>query len=81
MACYHQEPYILSGMGLRLALAARFETTWEQIVVHGETKMDEKARRLTAQLRCFLYVLQLDFKQCASSSSLPPRLANESLSA
>ncbi|GAA5854092.1 hypothetical protein JCM8547_008222 [Rhodosporidiobolus lusitaniae] len=62
MACYHQSPYILSGMGLRLALSARFDTTWEQIEAHGVEKTDEKARRLTAQFRTWNYVLQLDFK-------------------
>ncbi|GAA5891694.1 hypothetical protein JCM6882_006169 [Rhodosporidiobolus microsporus] len=62
MACYHQEPYILSGMGLRLALSGRFETTWDQIEAHGIAKTDEKARRLTAQLRTWTYVLQLEYK-------------------
>ncbi|GAA5826568.1 hypothetical protein JCM11251_002433 [Rhodosporidiobolus azoricus] len=62
MACYHQEPYILSGMGLRLALSGRFETTWDQIEAHGIAKTDDKARRLTAQLRTWTYVLQLEYK-------------------
>ncbi|GAA5891018.1 hypothetical protein JCM5296_007351 [Sporobolomyces johnsonii] len=62
MSCYHQEPYILSGMALRLALSARMETTFEQLSAHGWLKQDEKARRLTAQLRAFLYLVFLDFK-------------------
>ncbi|GAA6032620.1 hypothetical protein JCM8097_004842 [Rhodosporidiobolus ruineniae] len=62
MACYHQEPYILSGMGFRLALSARFDSTWSQIQAHGVDKTDEKAQRLTAQFRTWIYILQLEFK-------------------
>ncbi|GAA5953123.1 hypothetical protein JCM21900_006116 [Sporobolomyces salmonicolor] len=62
MSCYHQEPYILSGMALRLALSARMETTFEQLAAHGWLKQDEKGRRLTAQLRAFIYLVFLDFK-------------------
>ncbi|GAA5925554.1 hypothetical protein JCM1841_006365 [Sporobolomyces salmonicolor] len=62
MSCYHQEPYILSGMALRLALSARMETTFEQLAAHGWLKKDEKAFRLTTQLRAFMYLVFLDFK-------------------
>ncbi|TNY20680.1 hypothetical protein DMC30DRAFT_416725 [Rhodotorula diobovata] len=60
MACYHQEPYVLSGMSLRLALSARMETAIEQIDAHGWQATDDKARRLTAQLRTWIYVVQLE---------------------
>ncbi|GAA5977988.1 hypothetical protein JCM11641_004349 [Rhodosporidiobolus odoratus] len=70
MACYHQEPYILSGMGLRLALSARFETTWAQIEEHGFHQTDDKAQRLASQFRCWLYILQLDTKHSRYSGRL-----------
>ncbi|GAA6049725.1 hypothetical protein JCM3770_004428 [Rhodotorula araucariae] len=60
MACYHQEPYILSGMSLRLALSARMETSIEQLEAHGWQATDDKARRLTAQLRTWIYGVQLE---------------------
>jgi hypothetical protein len=56
------EPYILSGYALRLALSARMETTFEQIDAHGWDKTDERAQRLTVQLRTWLYCVFLDFK-------------------
>ncbi|GAA6002942.1 hypothetical protein JCM10207_001911 [Rhodosporidiobolus poonsookiae] len=62
MSCYHQEPYLLSGMGLRLALAARLDKTLDEIEAHGWDKTDDKARRLTHQLRCWVYILYLDLK-------------------
>ncbi|GAA5854849.1 hypothetical protein JCM9279_005537 [Rhodotorula babjevae] len=60
MACYHQEPYVLSGMSLRLALSARMETSIEQLEAHGWQATDDKARRLTAQLRTWIYAVQLE---------------------
>ncbi|BGP40750.1 hypothetical protein JCM10449v2_004715 [Rhodotorula kratochvilovae] len=60
MACYHQEPYVLSGMSLRLALSARMETSIEQLEAHGWQATDDMARRLTAQLRTWIYVVQLE---------------------
>ncbi|GAA6004241.1 uncharacterized protein JCM10292_007306 [Rhodotorula paludigena] len=62
MACYHQEPYILSGMSLRLALSARMETCIEQLEAHGWHKTDEKARRLTAQIRTWIYATQIEMQ-------------------
>ncbi|BGP16912.1 hypothetical protein JCM10213_007357 [Rhodosporidiobolus nylandii] len=70
LCCYHNEPYFLSGMGLRLALSARFDTTWAQIEEHGVTKTDEKARRLVAQFRCWIYLLQLEFKHTRYSGRM-----------
>lgn len=60
MACYHQEPYILSGVALRLALVAKLDTTVEQIEEHGWTKTDERAQRLTAQLRTWIYIVTIN---------------------
>ncbi|GAA5987946.1 hypothetical protein JCM10908_007281 [Rhodotorula pacifica] len=60
MACYHQEPYILSGVALRLALVAKLDTTVEQIEDHGWTKTDERAQRLTAQLRTWIYIVTIN---------------------
>lgn len=60
MACYHQEPYILSGVALRLALVAKLDTTVEQIEAHGWSQTDEKAQRLTAQLRTWIYIVTIN---------------------
>lgn len=60
LACYHQQPYILSGMALRLALAAKLDTSFEQLEAHGWHQTDEKARRLTAQLRTWIYIVTLN---------------------
>ncbi|BGP25338.1 hypothetical protein JCM10295v2_004261 [Rhodotorula toruloides] len=60
LACYHQQPYILSGMALRLALAVKLDTSFEQLEAHGWHQTDEKARRLTAQLRTWIYIVTLN---------------------
>ncbi|SCV69884.1 BQ2448_1278 [Microbotryum intermedium] len=62
MACWHDEPYILSGFALRLALSARLDTTFAQIDARGWDLKDERARQLTVQLRTWLYCVFLEFK-------------------
>jgi hypothetical protein len=47
---------------MRLALAARMDTIFEQIDEHGWDKTDERAKHLTLQLRVWLYLIFLEFK-------------------
>ncbi|KAM0789237.1 hypothetical protein ACM66B_000080 [Microbotryomycetes sp. NB124-2] len=70
LACYHDEPYTLSGHALRLALSVRFETTFELLEEHGWDKTDDRARHLTSQLRLWLYLVFLEFKHTRSTGRL-----------
>ncbi|KAK4057290.1 hypothetical protein OIO90_001787 [Microbotryomycetes sp. JL221] len=70
LACYHDEPYTLSGHALRLALSRRMENTFELIQEHGPQQTDDRAKYLTSQLRLWLYLVFLEFKHTRSTGRL-----------
>lgn len=74
LACFLAEPYLYSGIAMRLALCARYDTAYARLLAH-EDKGDETGRHLTAQLRAYLYAMFLDFKHSRySGRAIPSRL-------
>lgn len=63
MSCWHDEPYVMSGYALRLALSARLDTVFEQLDAHGWDKTDDRALCLTAQLRTWIYLIFIGKKR------------------
>ena len=55
---------------MRLALASRMDTTFEQIDEHGWDQTDDRAKHLTVQLRIWLYLVFLEFKHSRSTGRL-----------
>ncbi|KAM0753791.1 hypothetical protein T439DRAFT_163522 [Meredithblackwellia eburnea MCA 4105] len=72
LSCFHAEPYTLTGLAVRMAHAARYETCWERLERHGWHQTDDTARRLTAQARAYLYAVFLDFKHSRYTGRVIP---------
>lgn len=62
LACFHPEPYVTTGVAVRLALYARYDTAFDRLQDHGVFRTDATARRLTAHVRAYIYAMFLDFK-------------------